>query len=114
MRDFLRAKTPINSFVAKHPLITSIGLGTSTKLAIDAIVQSHEATETDEEWKYDQNRGAAFGLFGAIYLGVCQVTCGSLFDFITLVIFPSDVSHMCFIFSGTSTDAYSLLFVADS
>ena len=64
--------TNLNSYVARHPMTSAIALGSTTKITIDFLVQRNDVCTSNEAWSYDKHRGLAFGLFGAVYLGVCQ------------------------------------------
>jgi len=54
-------------------MASAVALGTSSKLVIDYMVQRKENNE-GSLLEYDRHRGLSFALFGALYLGVCQVT----------------------------------------
>lgn len=84
--------TSLNSYVARHPLTSAIALGSTTKITIDFLVQRNEAHTSIEAWSYDKHRGLAFGLFGALYLGVCQwqIYC-RLFPAICAAVCPGSV-----------------------
>ena len=74
----------LNGAVARQPLASAILFGTSSKLTVDLIVQRaehqqklrHQQQERHQQqqpqWVYDVRRGAAFAIFGLVYLGIAQ------------------------------------------